>query len=288
MKKIFHESTPLTLDDCLLVFARKNKEFDFPIHFHIDYELNFIIDAAGAQRIVGDHQSIISNMELVMVGPNVVHGWNAEKCNNKEVTEITIQFPRDLFSPVLINKNAFAEIKNILMLTSRGISFSEKTKQEVLPLMYDMCELKGIDSFTKLIEILTILSKSEDYQLLSSKQNRYDDVHNMRINKVYEYIENNFRSKITLEEIASHINMTVISFTRLIKDRTGKTFIEFLNDYRINYAIRILLESDKTISEITDECGFNNQSNFNRIFKQKTGLAPSEYKKNISDKTVVN
>lgn len=284
MKTAFHESTPLTLEDCLLVFVRQNKKFDFPIHFHIEYELNFIINAAGAERIVGDNHAIISDVELVFVGPNVIHGWNASaRDTSKNVTEFTIQFHRDLFSSSLLNKNALFEIKQLLVHASRGVAFTHKTIQEILPLITEIAQTKGIEALLKLIEILVVLSRSQDYCLLASKQNSYNDEQNKRINKVYDFIENNFRSKIILPEIASHVNMTVISFSRLIKVRTGKTFIEFLNDFRINHAIRLLLESKKTIAEIADECGFNNQANFNRIFKQKTNFSPSEYKKNVSE-----
>ncbi|HOS83809.1 MAG TPA: AraC family transcriptional regulator [Bacteroidales bacterium] len=282
MKSAFHESTPLTNEDCVLVFVRTNKEFDFPVHFHIDYELNFITHAQGAERIVGDHSSAISHQELVLVGPNVIHGWNAPQLSLQDVTEITIQFPRDLFSNSLIHKNAFQSIRELLAHASKGIAFSQHTITQVEPLLQAIAYNKGIDTFILLLQILRELSQSTDYTILASKQHTYDDVHNITINKVYEFIEQNYKDKITLEQIASHVNMTVISFSRLIKNRTGKTFIEFLNDYRIQISIRMLMESSKTISEITDECGFCNQANFNRFFKLKTGYTPSEYKKHVS------
>ncbi|HON52633.1 MAG TPA: AraC family transcriptional regulator [Bacteroidales bacterium] len=289
MKSAFHESTPLTNDDCVLVFVRKNKVFDFPVHFHIDYELNFITQAHGAQRIVGDHKSIISDYELVLVGPNVVHGWTApEHTKLENVTEITIQFPRDLFSNSLIHKNAFNSIKELLNHASKGITFSTETIQKVTPLLYKISTHKGIETFILLLEILHELSECKNTAILASKQYTYDDIHNYNINKIYEYVEQHFKNKITLEEIASHVNMTVISFSRLIKNRTGKTFVEFLNDYRIQYAIRLLMESSKTVSEITDECGFNNQANFNRIFKLKTGYTPTDYKKVVAQISNVN
>lgn len=282
MKSAFHESTPLTNEDCVLVFVRANKKFDFPVHFHIDYELNFITQAQGAQRIVGDHVSNIGNQELVLVGPNVVHGWNAPQYSLPDVTEITIQFPRDLFSNSLIHKNAFQSIRELLGNAAKGLAFSQHVIAQVQPLLHAIAYNKGIDTFILLLQILKELSQSTDYTVLASKQHTYDDIRNVTINKVYEFIEQNYKDKITLEQIASYVNMTVISFSRLIKQRTGKTFIEFLNDYRIQISIRMLMESSKTISEITDECGFYNQANFNRIFKLKTGYTPSEYKKHVS------
>lgn len=289
MKSAFHESTPLTNEDCVLVFVRRNKEFDFPVHFHIDYELNFITHAQGAERIVGDHKSIVAEQELVLVGPNVVHGWNVtNNLSLQNVTEITIQFPRDLFSNSLIHKNAFNSIKELLTNASKGLAFSHETIQHVEPLLQAIATNKGIDTFILLLQLLKELSQCKNFAILASKQHTYDDIHNYNINKIYEYVERNFKDKITLDEIASHVNMTVISFSRLIKNRTGKTFIEFLNDYRIQYAIRMLMESSKTVTEITDDCGFNNQANFNRIFKLKTGYTPTDYKKYVAQLSHVN
>lgn len=284
MKSAFQESTPLTKEDCLLVFVRQNKEFDFPIHFHMEYELNCIIRASGAERIVGNHKSVISDLELVLVGPNVVHGWNSYQCNSEnQVTEITIQFHRDLFSQELLHKKTFESIKHLLALSSRGISFSKESIQKIMPLLTQIAQYKGIESYVTLIQILQTLALEHDYAILSEKQNVYDDIQNRRIQMMYSYIEEHYKEKITLEQIADFMAMTVISFSRLIKNKTGKTFIEFLNDYRINIAIRLLQDSSKSISEITEDCGFCNQANFNRMFKQKTGLTPTEYKLHESE-----
>lgn len=288
MKYTFHEITPLTNEDCLVVLTRENKKFDFPVHFHIEYELNLLKDAKGAKRIVGDHESEISNLELVLIGPNVVHGWDEHKCKNKFVSEVTIQFHRDLYTGPLLSRKALGSIQDLLEKSTFGVSFSDKTIEQILPRLQSLSLKKGVEAFIELTSILNILSLATDSHALASKQFRYNDSYNERINIVYEYIEKNIDKKLSLQQMADLLNMTVISFTRLFKERTGKTFIDFVNEYRINIASRLLVETDKTISEIAYECGFNNQSNFNRIFKKKQGIAPSDYKRNVGEVQIIN
>src|SRR4051812_27044920 len=94
---IMREITPLTSNDCFTIFSRVKSEFNFPIHYHEEFELNFIQNGTGASRMIGDHKEMIDELEMVLVGPNLQHGWFTHRCQSKEIKEITIQFHRDLF-----------------------------------------------------------------------------------------------------------------------------------------------------------------------------------------------
>ena len=96
LSKSTREVTPLTREDCLLVFDRAKPHFDFPVHFHPEYEINFVCDAKKAQRIVGDHVEYIDDLDLILTGPNLQHGWLDGKMTTREIHETTIQFHRDL------------------------------------------------------------------------------------------------------------------------------------------------------------------------------------------------
>ena len=134
--------------------------------------------------------------------------------------------------------------------------------------------------FLEFISILNDLANSEDQVLLSTQSAVQHDFQNSeRIKKVYEFIQANFNRRITLEEISSLVNMSPVSFNRFIKSRTGKTFINYVNDTRISFASRWLIETEKSISEISYACGFNNIANFNRIFKKAKNCTPSEFRK---------
>src|SRR3954447_26257656 len=95
--KILREITPLTKNDCFTLFYRTKTKFDFPLHYHDEFELNFIRNAKGAKRVIGDHIEEIDELELVLVGSNLPHGWFTYNCKSDLIEEITIQFHRDLF-----------------------------------------------------------------------------------------------------------------------------------------------------------------------------------------------
>ncbi|MBC8005337.1 MAG: helix-turn-helix transcriptional regulator [Verrucomicrobia bacterium] len=280
---IQREITPLSQGDCLLVFDRKKSQFDFPVHFHPEYELNFIVNATGAQRIVGDHTCYINEYELVLVGPNVYHGWNNGKCTSDHIHEITIQFHRDLIHESLLARNMMKSINELLFNASRGILFPGHIVELIAPRLMELSSHNGMDAFIELLSILHILSTSSDQKLLCSQPINTSEVANSdRIRVVCQYIAQNYHEKIKVEQVAKLLNMTETTLSRLMKQRTGKSFIDFLNDYRIGFATRWLTETSQSISEIAFRCGFYNISNFNRIFKKTKGCTPGEYRINFS------
>ena len=282
---IHREITPLKDSDCFLVFDRKRNQFSFPIHFHPEYEMNFIHNAKGAKRVVGDHIGVIDDYELVMVGSNVHHGWeNYKNDTSKTLHEITIQCPRDLFSKNLLDKNVYQPIKNLLNNSANGILFSRETTINIQNKLDLISKKNGYDNFLLFQSILYDLAISRNQKTLTKISfDTQNDFHNSeRIEKVYTYVKANYHNKIKVEDAANLVNMTVVSFSRLIKQRTGKTFVEFLNDLRLGYATRKLIETNKSISEICFSCGFNNISNFNKVFRKIQGCTPSEYRNNFT------
>lgn len=148
-----------------------------------------------------------------------------------------------------------------------------------MPRLLELPKISGIDYFLEFISILQDLSNSRNQKLLSTSFSNFNEFENSdKIKKIYEYIQNNFHRKITLDEISSLINMTPVSFNRFIKSRTGKTFIAFTNSTRVSYATRFLLETDMSVGEIAYKCGFNNLAHFNRMFKKIKNTTPSEFR----------
>jgi len=282
-KNIQREITPLSQGDCLLVFDRLKNKFDFPVHFHPEYELNFIHRATDAERIVGDHKGLINGIELVLVGPNIYHGWNNGQCKSEQIHEITIQFHRNLIHESLLARNMMKPIRELLNNASRGILFSENISREIAPQLQQLSQKNGMEAFIELISILHILSVSEDQELLcSGNLNTNDFANSDHLKKAFEYIEQNYQEKIHVNDVAQYLNITETTLTRLIKKRTGKTFVDFLNDYRIGFASRWLTETNQTVAEIAVRCGFYNISNFNRIFRKAKGCTPGQYRNNFS------
>ena len=282
---IHREITPLQEDDCFLVFDRQRNLFTFPIHFHPEYEINFIANAKGGRRVVGDHLGEIEDLEMVMVGPNLYHGWeNYKNTGQVPLHEITIQFPRELFEGNLINKNILKPIRELLYNAGRGILFSRETIKTVKNHLHNLSKKRGFDSYMVFQSLLYDLAISRNQRLLTniSFQRTNDFYNSDRIEKIYAYAKENYTKKIKLEDAAKLINMSVPSFSRLIKQRTGKSFVDFMNEIRLGLATRMLIETNKSVSEVGYDCGFNNISYYNRIFRKKQGCTPSEFCTNFS------
>lgn len=277
---IIKEITPLTALDCFTIFSRSKQEFDFPLHCHEELELNFILNAKGAKRIVGDHSEEIGAMELVLVGSNVPHVWETHKCTSGEIREITIQFHKDLLDDKFLRRNQLRFIREMFEKSSHGILFSEETMEQLKPRLLSLYSKQNFDSVLELMSILHDLSISRNIRLLSNNNfNNPAFVYNSRrIEKVMTYINANFDRPVLLADAAKLANMAEVSFSRFFKARTGVSFIDCLIEIRISNASRLLIDSNLSISEIAYNCGFNNISNFNRTFKKKKNLTPVEFR----------
>lgn len=284
---LLKEITPLTQSDCFTLFSRNKSEFDFPLHYHEEYELNFIRNAKGARRVVGDHLEEIDDLELVLVGSNLQHAWFTHNCKSSEISEITVQFHKDLFDDKFLSRNQLNFIRNMLEKSSRGISFSKETIEHLAPRILNLNQRHGFDSMLELMSILHDLSTSRNMRMLSdasfnSNQAEQMSYHSRRIEKTLEYMNKNFDKQITLSDVARLANMSDVSFSRFFKQRTGNTFIDNQTQIRLGHASRMLIDTTQSVAEIAYHCGFNNISNFNRIFKKKKGCTPKEFRTNMS------
>ena len=285
---LLKEITPLTQNDCFSLLSRTKSSFDFPLHYHEEIELNFIQNAKGAKRVIGDHIEEIADLELVLIGANLQHAWFTHKCKSKEIKEITIQFHRDLFDEKFLQRNQMSLIRTMFEQSMRGILFSAETTRAIKGRLIRLTQKKGFDSVLELISILHDLSASKNQRVLSdiSFTNKETLSYNSRrIEKIMQYINNNFDRNITLNDAAKIAGMTEVALSRFFKVRTGKTLIETLNDVRLGNASRMLIDTTQSVSEVAYKCGFNNMSNFNRIFKKKKVCTPKEFREtyNSSD-----
>ena len=280
-EKLLREITPLTQGDCFTLFSRVKESFDFPLHCHEEFELNFIQNAKGAKRVIGDHMEEIGEWELVLAGPNLQHGWFTHKCNSREIREITIQFHRDLFDDGFLQRNQMSFIRTMFERSLRGILFSKETVQILAPRLQSLTQKHGFDSVLELMSILHDLSISRNIRTLSDiafRPNESLSYNSRRIERVMTYLKHNFEKEVGLGEAAKLATMTEVSFSRFFKARTGKTFVDTLNEIRLGHASRMLIDTTQSIGEIAYRCGFNNLSNFNRLFKKKKDCTPKEFR----------
>lgn len=282
---VIHEITPLSDKDCFYIADRRKTEFTYPLHSHSAFELNYIENAEGVRRIVGDSIEIIGNYDLTFIaGEELEHVWEQNTCNSKNIREITIQFSNNLFMGNLIHKNQFNSIRQLLQDAQKGVNFPMETIMRIYPILDTLsAEKSGFHAVIKLMTLLYELSLCDTYRTLSSSSFAHIDetTDSRRVRKLYEYINKNYKEEIRLEELSGVVGMTPVALSRFFKLRTGKTVVDYLIDIRLGHAARLLVDTTNSIVEICFECGFNNLSNFNRIFKKRKECSPKEFRENF-------
>ena len=279
---VFIEVTPLQEKDCFYIAERMKDDKLFPIHSHIEYELEYMQNAEKAIRVVGDSIEEIGKYELILItNENLEHGWKKGNCSFEDVYELTIQFRANILPDELLDKNQFKSIKLMFDKARKGILFPIDTILKVKPLLISIAhEKNGFYSVITLYTLLYELSKCKNIRTLASSSYTKVEVsaYSRRIKSAVEYIELNYAKEINMNEVANVVNMSTGAFGRLFKLQTGKSFTDFLTDFRIGHTTRLLTNSNLTIPEICDECGYNNVSNFNRIFRKKKKCSPTEFR----------
>lgn len=289
---ILTEIPPISPLDCFVVFDRYKREFCYPVHIHKEYELNLVCGAPGATRIVGDSIREIGASDLVLItGSYLEHAWlNGNYACDADVHEVCIQFSPDLFETGFIDKKQFYPIRKIFEYAQRGIAFSEQTIRRAEPYFQRLVDSGDrFESVLHFLALLNFLACEGDYQILAQHAvtSEPDNYNSSRIRKVMQFLHDNYRRDIPLSEVTTLVNMSEPTFRRFIKQHTGKSFVMLLNDIRLGEASRLLIESpSKNISEVAYMSGFNNLSNFNRIFRRCKGMTPSDFKTYYSQKKI--
>lgn len=290
-RRIIHEITPLMGNDVLYIADRHKKEFTYPIHNHSVYELNFVENAKGVRRIVGDSQEVIGDYDLCLItSPDLEHVWEQNECHSDDIREITVQFDFSMSDETLFGRNPYASITRMMQEAKKGLSFPLQAIMKVYGMLDTLSSVKdGFYAVQQFLTILYELSRCENARTLASssyaKVTVEDD--SRRILKVKNFFSKNYMDELRLPELASLAGMSSSAFSRFFKLHTGRNISEYIIDLRLGYAARMLVDTAKSISEIGFDCGFNNLSNFNRIFKKKKGCSPSEFRESYHKTRII-
>ena len=289
--EVIHEISPLNGRDVLYIADRHKKEFNYPIHNHEVYELNFVEHAHGVRRIVGDSSEVIGEYDLVLItSADLEHVWEQHECHSEDVHEITIQFDIDLSESGFLNRNPFLSIRDMMLQARKGLCYPMAAIMRVYPLLIGLSLVKdGFYAVTQFLSILYELSRCDGARTLASSSYAKVDVQSdsRRVLKVKNYISTHYQEDLRLADLASLAGMSSSAFSRFFKLRTGRNLSDYIIDQRLGYASRQLVDTSKSISEISFACGFNNLSNFNRIFKKKKGCSPSEFRENYRKTRII-
>ncbi|HRP32375.1 MAG TPA: AraC family transcriptional regulator [Agriterribacter sp.] len=262
-------------------FQKTSKEFYYPWHYHAELELTYILSGQGV-RYVGNSIENFYDEELVLLGSNLPHSWNTTADQEQPVNAIVIYLKEDFFDKNWMHSIEFEGIRNLSALMSKGIKVDNKVASELKQKFYDLLNASPFEKLMILLQVLEYLSHNQEYRFLCQQEFTcdFDDTDKTRINAVYNYIQTHYQNQVSLADIASKLNMSEEYFSRYFSKTMKKPFFEFLNEYKINRACKLLIETDKQISEICYASGFESIPFFYRQFKKFKDCQPKNYRMN--------
>jgi AraC-like DNA-binding protein len=267
-----------------VVYQENRKMFDYPWHYHYEYELTYIPNGQGI-RYVGNSIENFFNNDLVLIGSMVPHCWMYEPGQDKQAPNaVVIYLKGNFFDKEWIRSFEFEGIRNLLKLSEKGIKFGQAITLELKQQLIDLVKLTPIQKFISLIKILQELSASSDYRLLCEQKfsTDLDQGNSDRINIVCKYIDEHYQEKISLAAVADQVHMSPEYFSRFFSKTMKKSFFEFLNEYKISKSCKLLIETDKSITEICYNSGFESVPFFYRQFKKFKNCQPKQYRLNYA------
>ena len=249
-------------------------------HYHPEYEIVFIPSGEG-QRRIGTNVSRYETGELVFIGPNLPH-LNYSYGKQGDYEEIVVQMRDDFMGESFLQKPEMIPVRRLFERAHAGLVFGSSTKQQVSPWLMQLSGQTPFERFLTLLRILQQLADASDAKPLHTDGVRFDlnPKEQERINRVCQYVEQQYAEPVDMHAVADLASMTVPAFCRYFKRMTRQTFTDFVNEYRVNQARR-MLHSARTVADVSFAVGFNNLSHFNRTFRTVTGQTPSTYRKSL-------
>jgi AraC-like DNA-binding protein len=260
----------------ILVNPRLNDFFYW--HFHPEYEITYI-EGANGTRHVGEHIGQFEGSDLVFIGSNIPH-LNFDFGIKTPYEKIVLQIKEDFLIHDLPKTPELTAIHALFEKARHAVCFHGSIKENIGPRLKRLPQLSHFEQFIEILSIFKALADTTEQSLLHPKpfENLYNRKEQQRIKQLYAFIEDNYQRNITVADAARLTNLTNAAFCRYFKKMTKLTFTEFLNQYRIDQAKKLLIK-DKNVTETCYECGFESLSYFNRIFKKIVGENPMDFKK---------
>lgn len=264
--------------------------FSNPWHYHPELELTLVLESNGI-RFVGDSIEPFDAGDLVLLGPHLPHYWQNEqryyaKRSTARAKAIVLRFKMDLWGSGFLNVPEMKPINMLFGKSEKGILFDSSIVPHIEPLLHELLTAVEGKKITLWLQIFELLAATSQYRLLSKTifANIQPARDSGRMHKVLSYVQDNLSTCLTVAQVASMMNMNTTAFCRYFKQQTNKTFIETLNELRINYACRMLVGSDLDVGQIGFLCGYQNVPHFNFVFKKIVGKNPSQYRNELKPK----
>ncbi len=277
------EVPPVQQHECYYIVDRHKERFDFPVHRHSEFELNFVEGCSGALRVVGDSIEELPGCDLVFISGNLPHGWLQHNCTSGHIREITLQFPADIFSDSMLRRSPFAPVSELLANSYNGVAFDPATAVAFRRPLEELAaapEGDCLGRFLKFITIIHSLGQCGDYRILTRQILSAGDTseEKTRVTEIIDYVRRHYNENLRQSDLALMAGMTPQAFARFFKKRIGRTVGEFIMETRMAAADYQLFFTDLTVSEVCYSCGFTNLSHFCRTFRNMRGCTPSQFR----------
>lgn len=278
MKPRLEQLNHLTKERSFICYKVNVPSFEFLWHYHPEYELTLITKGSGT-RLVGDSYYKFEEGDLVLLPPYLPHTWISEKTDNQNCQAIVIQFS-NAFVEKLFQFSELVSITKLFEKSTRGLQFHYPKYNDLLLLLQKLIQGNEVIGFSKFIQVMHLLSSKKTSAIASLHYKPVKGNENQqRINQVFKYVQNNFKERVSLEQAATMIHLSVSAFCKFFKRASGKTFSDYTNEIRIAFACQLLIETDMSISEIATASGFDSMSYFNRVFLKKKKIQPAAFRK---------
>lgn len=293
MRLLQTEITPL-INDFLHVDMRSQPFLASPFHAqpsfhaHPELELVFIVEGFG-KRIIGDKVEPFESGDMVFIGSSVPHVWLSDPAFYKEDSNlqskvIVTYFHPKVFQQFLDNIKEFDGIREVMKQASKGIKILGETRNIIAEKLLALSSKTGFEKVDGFLQIMHLISISEDKSfIVNNETDKFEKAQSDRLIDVIKFIKDNMHEHISLKRVAEVACMQEQSFCRYFKNRTKKSFSQYLEDLRMEHARKLLIESDDPISDIAYACGYNSSSHFCKVFKNHNGQSPYQYKCSIKE-----
>jgi AraC-like DNA-binding protein len=249
-------------------------------HFHEEYELHLIVATRG-KVFVGDYIGTFEPGHLVLTGPRLPHNWISSDIPPEGIAlrDVVLQFAD---RPLRQGAELMPELAEVLPLLERarnGIEFFD-ISEDVRERCNRIRKSDGLQRFGEFVELLSVLARCTDYRLLSSVQLQSfdDDAALVKISGIVDYLNEHYCEAFSMAELCQRVDMSESSFSRYFRRATGNTFTNFVNQLRVHKACLLLMETQRPITSICYDAGFNNAANFNRRFLEVKGMTPKDFR----------
>ena len=248
------------------------------LHQHEEIQISFIKKGSGS-LIVGDSINTYNKNDILVIGGSIPHVFKSDVEAAPESIMYTLFFTKHAFGNNFFQISDMEATKDFFRPAEYGMKIS-KNHNKIIRVFNKLQNQNKIQRIASLLKIINQIIETE-YTPLSSfvYEKNYTDDEGKRMRAVFEHAMENYHNQITLEEVANIANMTKNAFCRYFKKRTNKTFFQFLIEIRIENACKLLYRNkEMSITTISELCGFQNITNFNRKFKELKGTTPSQYR----------